>query len=271
MTWSARNPDPNTERELSTMNPPAAGRPADVARQGVTTGPEPGARPRRPGWPEITAAAAAFGVMYFIVTKQVLHHIPDDQLVTRGIAEYALSALVGLGTFTGAFALRIRHLAPFGVRRVSWKWLLAGAGFGVVAFILSTVIGAYLFLSGDTHSAVEPTYQAAATGGALTLVASLLLGAVATGIGEELAFRGVLTNALGRYGPWVAVLGSAAVFAVAHGINPITPVAFVVGVITALLFRKTGSIWPGVFVHLVNNALGTLAAVLVPLLLAAAS
>ena len=251
------------------MNPLAAGRPIDAPDQSATTIPGPGADPRRPGWPEVGAGVVAFAVMRFIVTAEVLHHIPADHAVARGIAGYALSALIGLVTFAAAFTLRIRDLAVFGVRRVSWRWLLAGAGFGVVAFVLSTVIGSYLFLSGDSHSAVEPSYQAAANGGALTLVASLLLGAVATGVGEELAFRGVLTNFLGRYGPWVAVLGSAVVFALAHGINLITPVAFVNGVIAALLFRKTGSVWPGVMVHLVNNALGTLSTVLLPLLAAA--
>ena len=64
----------------------------------------------------------------------------------------------------------------------------------------------------------------------------------------------MLTNALARYGPWVAVLGSSTIFALAHGINYILPVAFVVGVVAALLLRRTGSIWPGVTVHAVNNA-----------------
>lgn len=64
----------------------------------------------------------------------------------------------------------------------------------------------------------------------------------------------MLANALGRYGAWVAVLGSAAIFAVAHGIHLIMPVAFVVGVIPALLFRRTGSIRPGVIVHGTDNA-----------------
>lgn len=250
------------------MNPPVAGRPADTSSRSATTALEPVTRPRRPGWPEIGAAAVAFGVL-FLITQQVLHHIPDDHLVAKGIAGYALSALIGLGAFTAAITLRIRNLAAFGVRRASWRWLLAGAGFGVVAFILSAVAsGIYSSLSGDTRN-IQAGYQAAATGGALTFVASLLLGAVATPIGEELAFRGVLTNALGRYGPWVAVLGSAVVFALAHGINQILPVALVNGIVTALLFRKTGSVWPGVFVHLVNNTLGTLASVLLPLLAAA--
>lgn len=64
----------------------------------------------------------------------------------------------------------------------------------------------------------------------------------------------MLVNALGRYGAWVAVLGSAAIFAVAHGIHLIMPVVFVVGIITALLFRRAGSIWPGVIVHGTDNA-----------------
>lgn len=82
----------------------------------------------------------------------------------------------------------------------------------------------------------------------------LLLGALLTPVGEEFLFRGVLTNALGRHGPWVAVLGSSAVFAVAHGINDILPVAFVVGVTAALLLRRTGSLGPGATVHATNNA-----------------
>ena len=168
------------------MNPRAAGRPAEASSRVATVASEPRIRPRRPGWPEIGAAAVAFGVLY-LVAWQVLHHIPQDHAVAKGIAGYTLSALIGLDAFTAAIALRIRNLAAFGVRRVSWKWLLAGAGFGVVAFILSKVAAlAYLSLSDDTRN-IQAGHQAAATGGALTFVATLLLGAVATPIGEELA------------------------------------------------------------------------------------
>ncbi|MFC7582569.1 type II CAAX prenyl endopeptidase Rce1 family protein [Nonomuraea antimicrobica] len=50
------------------------------------------------------------------------------------------------------------------------------------------------------------------------------------------------------------------------GINPILPVAFVGGVLAALLFRWSGSIWSGIALHGVNNA----TALLVPLLIALA-
>ena len=237
----------------------------DTSRRSGTLVPDP---TTRPGWPEIAAAAAAVGILY-LLTRQILHRIPDDHAVAEGLTTYALSALIGLGAFAAAFAVRIRALAAFGVRRVSWRWILAGAGFGVVAFVLSVFSPpVYRALGGTTHH-VQTTYQAAATGGPLVLVATLLLGAVATPIGEEFAYRGVLTNALGRYGPWVAVLGSAVVFALAHGINEVLPVAFINGVICALLFRKTRSVWPGVFVHLVNNSLVTLSSVVIPLLVKA--
>ncbi len=80
-------------------------------------------------------------------------------------------------------------------------------------------------------------------------MATLLLGAALTPLGEELAFRGVITTALGRYGPWVAVIGSATIFALVHGLNPVLPVAFSVGVAAALLLRRSGSVWPGVLLH----------------------
>ena len=237
-----------------------------AAEPDTTAAPTANDPARRPGWSEIAVAAVGYGVLVFL-GAQAVSRIPDDQQVAVGLANYALSALAGLGAFAAAVAFKIRRPALFGLRRTSGRWMLAGAGLGVVAFIISIVVS-YLFstLSGNTEN-VQSSYQAAARGGTIALMATLLLGSVATPIGEELAFRGVLTNALGRYGAWVAVLGSAVVFALAHGINPVLPVAFVEGIIAALLFRRTRSIWPGVFVHLVNNTLATM----LPLVLASLS
>jgi uncharacterized protein len=74
-------------------------------------------------------------------------------------------------------------------------------------------------------------------------------------VGEEFVFRGVVTTALGRYGARVAVLVSALVFALAHGISIVLPAAFVLGVVNAPMLRRSGSVWPGVVAHGVNNAL----------------
>lgn len=60
----------------------------------------------------------------------------------------------------------------------------------------------------------------------------------------------MLANFLFRWGPWVGVLVSAAIFAVAHGINSVMPLAFVIGLATGLLLRFSDSIWPGILVHM---------------------
>ncbi|MFE7540246.1 CPBP family intramembrane glutamic endopeptidase [Streptomyces platensis] len=133
--------------------------------------------------------------------------------------------------------------------------MLAAVGFGVVAFVPAALASLlYQAVAGD-HQNVQVGYQAAAAGGLLWYLATAVSGFVATPIGEELIFRGVLANALGRYGAWVSVLAGATVFALVHGLNPVLPVAFVVGVINAVLPRRTGSVWPGIVVHGVNNAL----------------
>ncbi|QIY56826.1 CPBP family intramembrane metalloprotease [Streptomyces sp. RPA4-5] len=210
-------------------------------------------RPSGPGWPEIVAGLAAYAVLDAVVVVCLRHAALSDTMA--GLVGFVLSAVMGLGAFAVAALLRIRRLAPFGVRRASGRSLLAAVGFGVVAFVLAAIASLlYQAVAGD-HRNVQVGYQAAASGGLLWYLATAVAGFVATPIGEELIFRGVLANALGRYGAWVSVLASATVFALVHGLNPVLPVAFVVGVINAVLLRRTGSVWPGIVVHGVNNAL----------------
>ncbi|MFC7431997.1 MULTISPECIES: CPBP family intramembrane glutamic endopeptidase [unclassified Agrococcus] len=210
----------------------------------------------RPGWPELAAGAIAF-LLGLVGTVALLTSV-DLEPVTAGLVQYALSGTLGLLGFTAAFAVRIRRLDVLGVRRASGRWLAIGAASGVGTFVLSLVVGVVMSLVLPAPENIQSDYQAAAAGGALAFVATLLLGSVLTPLGEEAFFRGVVANAFGRWSAWVAVPASAAIFALAHGVNAVLPVAFVVGVATALLFRRTGSIWPGVLAHLVHNTLATL-------------
>jgi uncharacterized protein len=134
------------------------------------------------------------------------------------------------------------------------KWVLIAIGAGIGAIVLNILLTIVVITLTGPPSNLQSDYQAASSGGVLSLIVVIAVGAVLTAIGEEVLFRGVLATALDRYGPWIAVLVSSAVFAVAHGFNYILPVAFVVGVVAVLLLRKTGSVWPGVIVHATNNA-----------------
>ncbi|MEV0050476.1 type II CAAX endopeptidase family protein [Saccharopolyspora shandongensis] len=222
-------------------------------------------RPSRPGWPEIVAGLAAYAVFEVAVIVYLQHAVLSAAMA--GFIGFVLSAVMGLGAFAVAALLRIRRLAPFGVRRTSGRSLLAAVGFGVLAWVLAAIASLLYQAVADDHQNVQVGYQAAAAGGVVWYLATAVSGFVATPIGEELIFRGVLANALGRYGAWIGVLASATVFALVHGLNPVLPVAFVIGVVNALLLRRTGSVWPGIVVHGVNNAL----AISVPVIVALAS
>ena len=219
----------------------------------------------RPGWPEmltgLIAYILAFGAVYFI-----LQAIPDELKVLNGIVQLGLSGLMGLFAFAIAVIIRSRGLAGFGFTRASKKSLLIAALLGFGCWVLGTIVSliSYAIVGGIGN--VQSDYQAAAGGGVLAVLLTILTGAVLTPLGEEFFFRGVITAGLLRFGPWIGVIVSAAIFALAHGINPVLPVALIVGLVNGFLFHKTGSVWPGVIVHAFNNASAMfLPLVLVPL------
>ncbi|MDR4479375.1 MAG: CPBP family intramembrane glutamic endopeptidase [Nitrospira sp.] len=90
-----------------------------------------------------------------------------------------------------------------------------------------------------------------------TLVVSLMEYVLFAPIFEELAFRGLLFGILRRRFQWgAAAMLSAALFALAHGYGLIGFLSvFWSGLIWAWAYERTGSLWPGMIGHAVNNLL----------------
>lgn len=88
------------------------------------------------------------------------------------------------------------------------------------------------------------------------MVPTLISVVVAPGLCEEAYFRGfALTTLAARRGGPVAVVGSAALFAVIH-YNPWQlPALFLFGLFLGLLTCWTHSLYPAIVAHMVNNAL----------------
>jgi membrane protease YdiL (CAAX protease family) len=73
--------------------------------------------------------------------------------------------------------------------------------------------------------------------------------------GEELVFRGVLYRWMrDRWGVALGAVASALCFSVLHGIPWLVPPIAALGVILALVYEKSGSVWPAVIVHGLYNA-----------------
>lgn len=88
-------------------------------------------------------------------------------------------------------------------------------------------------------------------------IAGVLNACIFAPIGEEIGFRGILLGGLlkTRCRPWIAILISALVFALFHGLGANFVTALLFGILIGWLYWRTGSIIPGIIIHITNNSL----------------
>ncbi|MGQ0604215.1 MAG: lysostaphin resistance A-like protein [Anaerolineales bacterium] len=79
-------------------------------------------------------------------------------------------------------------------------------------------------------------------------------------ISEELFFRGALYGWLAaRYRVWIAVLVSSTLFGLAHFDSlGVVVSSFIMGVMIALVYEYTRSLWAAIAIHVLNNSLAVL-------------
>lgn len=170
--------------------------------------------------------------------------------------------LAGTGIYLAAilgvylFAARRAGWAALGVRGAPWqRFAVVPALFVAELLLLALVnLGVGQLAGGFENPQVDALTGGAALG-AGELAALLLLVAVVAPLAEELLFRGMLYPLLRvRMGPAPAILLNAALFAAAHVIPLLLPGLFVVGLFLAYLRERSGSIWPSVLLHAMQNA-----------------
>ena len=106
-------------------------------------------------------------------------------------------------------------------------------------------------LEESTEAALEKMLNADTFGG---LLLNLLIIALIPAVGEELTFRGVLQQSLTRkMNPHFAIILSAAIFSFIHfqfyGFLP----RMFLGMLLGYMFYISGSLWPSILMHFVNN------------------
>jgi len=89
-----------------------------------------------------------------------------------------------------------------------------------------------------------------------SLVGLLIVAVVWGPVGEELFFRGfVLPGLMRKFGVPVAVVISSGLFALFHVDPGMLVPTFLLGMALAWIYVKTGSIWPSIMAHSIQNAL----------------
>jgi uncharacterized protein len=156
------------------------------------------------------------------------------------VASYVVAAMKGAD-----FRQALSRLGLRGFRPSALLWMLAA----IVAYIAIAAI--FVAIVGEP----EQDEIAEEFGPVWT---QILLIVFAAAIAEEVAFRGLLFGGLRTRMPgWAAALISAAVFGMLHAVTGISavPVLVAFGFVLCLLYERTGSIVPGILLHMANNSL----------------
>jgi membrane protease YdiL (CAAX protease family) len=145
-------------------------------------------------------------------------------------------------------------------RPASWpRALRLAAGVFVAIWLSAAVLDHFLHAGreqGLTPSHWEPSHAGA-------YAANFAMIALVAPFVEELTYRGLGYSLLERWGRWTAILTTALLFGLSHGLVDGLPVLTVFGIGLGWLRSRVDSVYPGMLVHGVFNAVALIVAVTV--------
>ena len=185
-------------------------------------------------------------------------------LLTTTIS-YTLNIVIFMGAVlvVGVWRKRL-SMAEIGLYPVRWRWswlLLAGIITAILIPIRGLIgLAVEILVYGNLEGLVEGQRMQTLIPGGFSWAAfliSIVMGGVLAPVAEELFFRGAIyTWFRARWGVPVAVVVSSMLFAAAHFDTLVVVVtAFIMGLVNALIFERTRSIWASIAVHAINNSL----------------
>jgi uncharacterized protein len=219
-------------------------------------------QPRWPAWTAPVALIAAFvvavfgailiGVVAAIGGASLAHPPPSVEISATAFQDLALigSALL--------FARMTRRPRPwqFGLRATRF-W--PGLGWLTLAWVSFIAFSAVWVAALDIKSKDRLPSELGADQSTIALVAVAVLVCVIAPIAEEMFFRGYFFSALRSWkGLWPAAILTGLVFGAIHAGS--APVPFLVplavfGFVLCLLYWRTGSLYPCIALHALNNGL----------------
>jgi membrane protease YdiL (CAAX protease family) len=223
---------------------------------------EPAARPFPPSnWGPsgaLLGAVTALVVGLLLGIPALFFTEGDGELTTAGNVIAQVATVLGLG-LVPLWVARSRGAATLGeaLRRLGVRRFRPSALGWMVVAVVSYLTFAVLY----SALIFEPEQEDIADGfGPIPIQVLLIVFGAA--IAEEICFRGMLFGGLRERLPKVpAALIAGLVFGALHALTGISavPPLIALGFIFCLLYEKTGSIVPGILLHMLNNSVALLA------------
>lgn len=210
--------------------------------------------------PQLMGLFAAVVLLF----ASVFAKIPFENIMDNSIAKIFLTLLTQ-GSFLAVFLL-YNKIFGFNIKNANKIYFKNGAKNIIVAIVIGlvTLFGFQYIISffdelisliglpkSDLPLPLNTWYW---------LIINIVVLAFVPAVCEELVFRGVVFNGLLQYTKgkknraWIAIVGSALLFALVHGNIEQTLYPIIFGIVLGVLAYKTKSIIPGMVAHFVNNA-----------------
>jgi uncharacterized protein len=224
---------------------------------------EPPGRRKTEAEPEWTVSAAIIGLVSAVIVVLVVVTLigvvylavgvdrPQDNISFRFAsiaAQDLVMVAVAIALIGGISRQTPRKLGFRGFHPSALGWALLG----FLTYMILSALYAQLVEPPD-DDLLDQLGATSSTG--LAILSGIFVIGVAPFV-EELFFRGFVYQSLKRQmGVWGAALSSGLIFGAIH-FKPefLVPLA-ILGVLLALLLERTGSLWPCILVHGLNNAL----------------
>lgn len=213
--------------------------------------------PRASAWLALVAAMAALAYGSNLASDEG----PDEDVLFQWTTAVSSAVLYGVILSIVLAIARPIDRSVIGLRRpATWKTAagLVAAGF-VVILVAAAVLNAAGLDAGDEQGLVPKSWEA---GRAAPFVANFVVIAIVAPIVEELLFRGVGFAVVRQYaGDVAAILVTAVLFGLAHGLFVALPVLALFGAVLATVRWRCGSIYPPMILHGIFNGLALVAGV----------
>ncbi len=208
--------------------------------------------------PSALASWTFFAVLLFL---SAFYMIAGNTMSTMtGLAPYGMLAASEAVAFGAPMLFLTRYrplhgLANMRLKRIKKHYvpftLSSSAAIIFLSFTLNYV-SAYLIGSGR-DAGIQTLYPVSSGSTSAQLIAAVAAVAIIPALLEELLIRGVLYSFYEKRGALTAILVTSVSFAMLHTYPEALLAALFAGLGYAYMLHVTGSVWPGVIAHLLNN------------------
>jgi membrane protease YdiL (CAAX protease family) len=209
------------------------------------------APPRWPLWLPLVGVACGltFGLLCLSIVTGASGRDSGPAITDAGTVFVDVSVVVACVLFAGL----VTRPQPwqFGLRAAPLKFTAQMAALGALVYFVFSVAYEAIVQPKNPQTIVK---DIGADTNTLLLVAGAIVVIGVAPVCEELFFRGVLFRVLRQRIPlWPAAIIDGVFFGLVHGSLVILPVLAVLGIMFCYVYERTGSLFPTIALHALNN------------------